>query len=88
MRAWLLLGEAAATAGSARRPAESAREYAHRLADAYQLPAQSLERLAALYREARFSDHEMRSEQRELARRELFALQTALAGAVDMAEFK
>ena len=88
VRAWLLLGEAAATAGTARRPAESAREYARRLADAHHLPAPSLERLAALYREARFSDHEMHPEQRELARRELFALQTALADTVDMAEFR
>jgi len=88
VRAWLLLGEAAATAGTARRPAESAREYAHRLAASHRLPARSLERLAALYREARFSDHEMHPEQRDLARRELFALQTALAGTVDMSEFR
>src|SRR4051812_28961445 len=88
VRAWLLLGEAAATAGTARRPAESAREYARRLADAHRLPAPALERLAGLYREARFSDHEMHPEQRELARRELFALQTALADTVDIAEFR
>ena len=88
VRAWLLLGEAAAEAGAARRPAESAREYARRLADTRRLPADSLERLATLYREARFSDHEMLPEQREVARRELFALQTALADAVDLAGFR
>lgn len=88
VRAWLLLGEAAAVAGTPRRPAESAREYARRLGDTHGLPRTSLERLAALYREARFSDHEMLPEQRAVARNELFALQTALAGGVDLAGFR
>jgi|SRR5436305_1200371 len=88
VRAWLLLGEAAAVAGTPRRPAESAREYARRLGDKHRLPADSLERLAALYREARFSDHQMLPEQRDVARSELFALQTALAAGVDLAGFR
>jgi len=88
VRAWLLLGEAAAVAGTPRRPAESAREYARRLGDTHGLPPTSLERLAALYREARFSDHEMLPEQRAVARSELFALQKALAGGVDLAGFR
>ena len=88
VRAWLLLGEAAAVAGTPRRPSESAREYARRLASVHRLPSASLERLAALYREARFSDHEVLPAQRELARTELFALQTALADNVDLAEFR
>jgi len=88
VRAWLLLGEAAAVAGTPRRPAESAREYARRLGDKHGLPRESLERLAALYREARFSDHEMLPDQRAAARSELFALQTALADGVDLAGFR
>ena len=88
VRAWLLLGEAAAVAGTPRRPAESAREYARRLGDTHGLPRRSLERLAALYREARFSDHEMLPEQRVVARSELFELQKALAGGVDLAGFR
>jgi hypothetical protein len=88
VRAWLLLGEAAAVAGTPRRPAESAREYARRLGDKHRLPADSLERLAALYREARFSDHQMLPEQRAVAHSELLALQTALADSVDLAGFR
>jgi len=88
VRAWLLLGEAAAVAGTPRRPSESAREYARRLGDKHRLPSDSVERLAALYREARFSDHEMLPEQRAVAHRELLALQTALADSVDLAGFR
>jgi hypothetical protein len=88
VRAWLLLGEAAAVAGTPRRPAESAREYARRLAETHRLPSDSLERLAALYREARFSNHEVVPEQRDVARADLFALQTALAHNVDLAGFR
>jgi hypothetical protein len=79
VRAWLLLGEAAAAAGTARRPAETAGEYAERLAATHDLPRTSVERLAGLYREARFSDHAVVAEQREAARTELLALQAALA---------
>jgi hypothetical protein len=79
VRAWLLLGEAAAAAGTARRPAETAGEYAERLAAAHDLPRTSVERLATLYREARFSHHTVVAEQRDAARTELLALQAALA---------
>ena len=79
VRAWLLLGEAATAAGTARRPAETAGEYADRLAAAHDLPRTSVERLATLYREARFSHHTVVAEQREAARTELLALQAALA---------
>lgn len=79
VRAWLLLGEAAAAAGTAPRPAETAGEYAERLAAAHDLPRTSVERLATLYREARFSDHTVVAEQRDAARTELLALQAALA---------
>jgi hypothetical protein len=45
VRAWLLLGEAAAAAGTPARPAETAGEYARRLAVAHDLPPASVERL-------------------------------------------
>jgi len=58
------------------------------LGDKHRLPSDSVERLAALYREARFSDHEVLPEQRAVAHRELLALQTALADSVDLAGFR
>lgn len=78
VRAWLLLGTAAAAAGTPARPTETSRDYARRLAEAQRLPRTSVERLAGLYREARFSTHEMRPGQREQARADLLALRAAL----------
>jgi hypothetical protein len=73
VRTWLLLGEAAAATGLPARPAETATEYAARIAAELDLPGGELDRLADLYREARFSRHEVgerqRAEARELLRR-------------------
>jgi hypothetical protein len=77
--AWLLLGRAAAESGTPPRPAETAAEYARRLAAERGLPAADVEQLAALYREARFSTHEVTAEQRDRARAHLLALREALA---------
>lgn len=85
VRAWLLLGEAAAAAGTPIRPAETATEYARRLATAHPLPEGAVERLAALYREARFSDHDVRPEQREAAHADLLALRAELGAPTDSA---
>lgn len=82
VRAWLLLGEAAAAAGTPARTSETATEYAERLAGAHRLPAASVHRLAELYREARFSGHPVRAEQRDRARAELQQLRGALSPAV------
>jgi Domain of unknown function (DUF4129) len=79
VQAWLLLGRAAAASGTAPRPAETAAEYARRLAAERGLPAGAVEALAALYREARFSTHEVRPEQRDAARAHLLDLRAALA---------
>lgn len=79
VQAWLLLGQAAAAAGTPARASETAAEYAARLADAHRLPTTSLRRLAALYREARFSAHPVGPGQRAEARAELEALRSALA---------
>jgi Domain of unknown function (DUF4129) len=79
VQAWLLLCRAAAQSGTAPRPAETAAEYAGRLAAERGLPAGAVTALAELYREARFSDHEVRPEQRQDAREHLLALRAALA---------
>jgi len=78
VRAWLLLGEAAAAAGSPARPAETAAEYADRLAVEHQLSRPALYQLAELYRAARFSEHPVGEAERDDARRVLTELRTAL----------
>jgi len=78
VRAWLLLGEAAAAAGSPAHPAETATEYADRLALEHQLSRPALYRLAELYRVARFSEHPVGEAERDDARRALTELRSAL----------
>jgi len=73
VQAWLQLGAAAAAAGTAARPAETAAEQ--------HLPPAALHRLADLYRAARFSAHPVQPGQRAAARAELHTLQAALAAA-------
>jgi uncharacterized protein DUF4129 len=81
VQAWLLLGAAAAAAGTPARTAETATEYADRLAGVHRLPVESVHRMAELYLEARFSGHEVGAGQRDAARTELHRLRSALAGA-------
>jgi uncharacterized protein DUF4129 len=81
VQAWLLLGAAAAAAGTPARTSETATEYADRLAGVHRLPVESVHRLAELYLEARFSGHEVGAGQRNAARTELHRLRSALAGA-------
>jgi len=73
VRSWLLLGAAAAAAGLPAGAAETAAEYAARIVAELGVPGPELDRLADLYREARFSEHEVgeaqRTEARELLRR-------------------
>lgn len=78
VRAWLLLGAAAADAGLPADPAETATEYAQRIAAAFAVPAPELHRLAELYREARFSSHRVEEAQRAAARELLQRLRTGL----------
>ena len=68
IRSWLMLREAAAQAGVPPRPAETATEYAARIAGEFYVPVPMLTRLAQLYREARFSSHEVTGTQRAEAR--------------------
>jgi len=73
VRCWLLLGTAASAGGLPARPSETAAEYAARIRVELGLPAAELDRLADLYREARFSSHDVgepqRAEARDLLRR-------------------
>ena len=81
VRSWLLLGEAAAVVGFPARPAETAAEYAGRIAAELEVPATELDRLADLYREARFSQHEVGEPQRAEARALLHGLRVRLTRA-------
>jgi hypothetical protein len=78
VRSWLLLGEAAAVVGFPALPAETAAEYAGRIAAELDVPATELDRLADLYREARFSQHEVGEPQRAEARTLLHRLRDRL----------
>ena len=82
IRSWLLLGAAAADAGVPARPAETATEYAWRIAAAFAVPTTDLHRLAELYREARFSEHPVGEVQRAEARRLLQRLRSGLTGGI------
>jgi hypothetical protein len=79
VQAWLLLGAAAAAAGTPAMPAETAAEYAERLTATHRLPAAALHHLAELYRVARFSEHPVGEAERSDARRVLTELRTGLA---------
>jgi len=79
---WLLLIQTATAAGSALRPSETSREYAERLSAEQLISAGPLARLAELYREARFSRHQVGPEVRAEARRALGVLQTELRSGV------
>lgn len=79
---WLLLQRAGQRAGTEVRDAETAREYAGRLAGEQLISEPPLRRLADLYREARFSDHVVDDALRSAARRELGVLQAELGSGV------
>lgn len=79
---WLLLQRAGAQAGTAVLETDTSREYADRLASEQLVSQPALRRLAALYREARFSDHPVGEPLRTAARRELAVLQAELNSGV------
>lgn len=66
--AWLRLEEAAESAGSVRNPADTPSEFVERVLASSTLDADAIGRLAALYREARFSAHQITDSQRDEAR--------------------
>ena len=64
---WLRLEAAVVAAGVARDPADTSTELTVRVLATYHVDPVAIERLAALYREARFSDHPMGEDARRAA---------------------
>lgn len=79
---WLLLQRAGQAAGTQVLDTETAAEYAARLSREQLISEPPLRRLADLYREARFSDHQLGGELRAAARRQLAVLQAELGSGV------
>jgi hypothetical protein len=85
---WVLLERAAAEAGVARRPAETAAELTERVLRQHRVSAGALRSLADLYREARFSTHPLGEAARAAASAALAQVRAELAqpGAAQVAE--
>lgn len=78
---WQALERAAAGAGVERRPAETPSEFTVRVLAAADVSQPRLERLAELYREARFSQHDLPETARAEAREALVVLRDQLVSA-------
>lgn len=65
---WIRLEEMATSQGLPRHESDTPAEFVARALDAYRLDRVALERLADLYREARFSEHPLTEEHRTRAR--------------------
>jgi hypothetical protein len=81
---WVRLEEAAEQAGLARNPAETPTEMTTRVLRAYAVDAASIGTLAALYREARFSTHDMHEGHRHEAQRALADIRRQLQATADV----
>lgn len=75
---WHLLEQLVAAAGHPRRPDETSSELVLRVLEEESVPREPLQRLNALYREARFSRHELSEEHRTAAAESLAAIRAAL----------
>lgn len=80
---WVILEDAVAAAGRGRRPAETSAEFTARVIGEHSVDATAIDRLAALYREARFSHHELDEDHRDAAVAALESLRRQLRGHVD-----
>ncbi len=78
IRCWVGLQTAAATAGIEPRPSETAAELTLRLLDDLPVDREAVGRLAALYREARFSSHPLSETDRDAARDALATIRDGL----------
>ena len=72
--AWHRFEVQGARAGVGRRPSETSSEYAVRILDLVDADSGSVHRLAVLYREARFSEHEITEDHRATALEALAAI--------------
>lgn len=79
VRCWLLLQDSIAAAGLPPGPAETSTEFTVRVLHALDLDPRAIERLARLYREARFSHHPLGEDARAEAAAALDALHADLA---------
>jgi Domain of unknown function (DUF4129) len=81
---WHRLEQLAAEAGFARSPADTSTDLASRLLHALPVSPEPLNRLAALYREARFSSHPLGAAAVAQARADLAQLRSELARAPEL----
>ncbi|MEN3362659.1 MAG: hypothetical protein V7637_6641 [Mycobacteriales bacterium] len=77
---WVLLERAAGEAGTARHPAETPAELTTRVLAQHHVTAGPLQRLADLYRTARYSTHPLGEDARDQARAALAQVRRELAG--------
>ena len=75
---WVRLEEAAAGAGVARRPSETPAELTVRLLSRFDVPEDAIDRLLALYRQARYSRRRMSADERQAAIASLQAIGVAI----------
>jgi uncharacterized protein DUF4129 len=80
---WLRLEEAAAAAGTPRRPGDAPTDLVRRLLDAHQVSRATLDGLAGIYLEARFATHPVDAGTRDAAVAALVRLRGELARPVD-----
>ncbi|MGZ4477673.1 MAG: DUF4129 domain-containing protein [Nocardioidaceae bacterium] len=78
VRCWLRLEESISDAGMPRSPAETSAEYTVRVLHSLDLDPRAIGTLAGLYREARFSEHELDELARTTARAALQRLHSEL----------
>lgn len=83
---WVRVEQSAAHAGLARRPSETSTQFTMRMLHSQATGATAITRLASLYREARFSQHEMSEADRDQARASLAVVHDAFRRARDARE--
>ena len=76
---WNRFEALAAKAGASRRPWETSSEFTLRVLEAVDADSSAVAQLAGLYREARFSDHELTEEHRAAAVAALEVIHAGLA---------
>jgi len=77
---WVALEDAAERAGLERYAAETSAEFTTRVLGAWSVPVDTIEELAGLYREARFSRHPVTEGQRQAAVTALERIHASLSG--------
>lgn len=80
--AWISLEQVAERAGVPHLPADTSTDFALRMLSTHTVDRDALEELAALFREARFSTHDLTERHRSQARECLAHLRLQLGGAV------